>query len=70
MGHDGERVIDSVREVVDADGAQLVSNEIYRSGPDGRAVPATPLRAETLQDLIDAGLDAEAAGFTWWGAKQ
>ncbi|MFE5159060.1 CpaF family protein [Streptomyces sp. NPDC056697] len=66
----GKRVIDSVREVVDADGAQLVSNEIYRPGPDGRAVPATPLRAETLQDLIDAGLDAEAAGFTWWGAKQ
>ncbi|MEE4590982.1 ATPase, T2SS/T4P/T4SS family [Streptomyces sp. DSM 41524] len=67
---EGKRVIDSVREVVDADGPQLVSNEIYRPGPDGRAVPATPLRAETLQDLIGAGLDAEAAGFTWWGADR
>ncbi|TMU98232.1 ATPase, T2SS/T4P/T4SS family [Streptomyces sp. DASNCL29] len=67
---EGRRVIDSVREVVDADGPQLVSNEIYRPGPDGRAVPATPLRAETLQDLIGAGLDAEAAGFTWWGADR
>ncbi|MER8156876.1 ATPase, T2SS/T4P/T4SS family [Streptomyces sp. NPDC094472] len=67
---EGKRVIDSVREVVDADGPQLVSNEIYRPGPDGRAVPATPLRAETLQDLIGAGLHAEAAGFTWWGADR
>ncbi|MBO3682707.1 CpaF family protein [Streptomyces sp. NEAU-YJ-81] len=65
---EGKRVIDSVREVVDADGPQLVSNEIYRPGPDGRAVPATPPRAETLHDLIGAGLDAQAAGFTWWGA--
>ncbi|MCQ6246182.1 ATPase, T2SS/T4P/T4SS family [Streptomyces malaysiensis] len=67
---EGKRVIDSVREVVDADGPQLVSNEIYRPGPDGRAVPATPLRAETLHDLIGAGLDAEAVGFTWWGADR
>ncbi|MFI0769227.1 CpaF family protein [Streptomyces sp. NPDC021218] len=66
----GRRVIDSVREVVDADGAQLVSNEIYRPGPDGRAVPATPLRAEMLQDLADAGLDTEAAGPAWWGSSR
>jgi pilus assembly protein CpaF len=65
---EGRRAIDSVREVVDADGPQLVSNEIYRPGPDGRAVPATPLRTETLHDLIAAGLDAEAAGLHWWGA--
>ncbi|MGO4430991.1 ATPase, T2SS/T4P/T4SS family, partial [Streptomyces sp. MCAF7] len=41
---EGRRAIGSVREVVDADGPQLVSNEIYRPGPEGRAVPATPLR--------------------------
>ncbi|MGO4747487.1 CpaF family protein [Streptomyces sp. 2MCAF27] len=65
---EGRRAIGSVREVVDADGPQLVSNEIYRPGPEGRAVPATPLRTETLHDLIAAGLDAEAAGLHWWGA--
>ncbi|WP_436850213.1 CpaF family protein [Streptomyces monashensis] len=64
----GRRVIDSVREVVDADGAQIVSNEVYRPGPDGRAVPATPLRTETLNDLVAAGLDARDAAGQWWGA--
>ncbi|MGW3627535.1 CpaF family protein [Streptomyces sp. NPDC000880] len=64
----GRRVIDSVREVIDADGAQIVSNEVYRPGPDGRAVPATPLRTETLDDLVAAGLDAQGAAFQWWGA--
>ncbi|MCR8573578.1 CpaF family protein [Streptomyces sp. Isolate_219] len=62
----GRRVIDSVREVIDADGAQVISNEVYRPGPDGRAVPATPLRTETLRDLAAAGLESEAA-FPSWG---
>ncbi|MFD7712130.1 CpaF family protein [Streptomyces sp. NPDC059786] len=64
----GRRVIDSVREVIDADGRQVVSNEVYRPGPDGHAVPATPLRTETLDALIAAGLDAQGAAVQWWGA--
>ncbi|MFE6287857.1 CpaF family protein [Streptomyces sp. NPDC057877] len=64
----GRRVIDSVREVIDADGAQIVSNEVFRPGPDGRAVPATPPRTETLHGLLAAGLDARGAAFPWWGA--
>ncbi|MER6062416.1 ATPase, T2SS/T4P/T4SS family [Streptomyces sp. NPDC001792] len=64
----GRRVIDSVREVIDADGAQIVSNEVYRPGTDGRAVPATPPRTETLNDLVAAGLDAREAAYQWWGA--
>ncbi|MGH4029353.1 CpaF family protein [Actinomycetota bacterium Odt1-20B] len=64
----GRRVIDSVREVVDADGAQIVSNEVYRPGPEERAVPATPLRAQTLDDLVAVGLDARHAASQWWGA--
>ncbi|MGW1913156.1 CpaF family protein [Streptomyces sp. NPDC002076] len=64
----GRRVIDSVREVIDADGAQIVSNEVYRPGPDGHAVPATPPRTETLNDLVAAGLDAREAAYQWWGA--
>ncbi|WP_405408572.1 CpaF family protein [Streptomyces decoyicus] len=63
----GRRVIDSVREVIDADGAQVVSNEVYRPGPDGRAVLATPLRTETLHDLAAAGLAAEGVAFPSWG---
>lgn len=62
------RVVDSVREVVDADGSQVISNEIYQPGPDGRAMPATPLRADTLQDLIDAGLDVHGSTYQQWGA--
>jgi hypothetical protein len=50
-------VVSSVREVVDADGAQISSNEIYRPGPDGAAVVGAPMRSDTLDDLITAGLD-------------
>lgn len=49
------RFVSSVREVVDAEGVQVISNEIYRPGPDRRAVPASPLRTETLDDLIQCG---------------
>ena len=49
------RFVSWVREVVDADGVQVVSNEIYRPGPDRRAVPASPLRTETLDELIRCG---------------
>ncbi|GGU39753.1 CpaF family protein [Lentzea flava] len=52
------RVVSSIREVVDADGPQIVSNEVYRPGPDRRAQPVPgALRTETLDDLVDAGLD-------------
>jgi len=54
---DGTRVVSSVREVVDADGENIISNEVYRPGPDRRAVPATQLRGETLEQLMDAGFN-------------
>jgi pilus assembly protein CpaF len=62
------RVVSSVREVVDADGAQISSNEIYRPGPDGGAVVGAPMRSDTLDDLVAAGLDptvlrGDAAGW-------
>ncbi|WP_199550349.1 CpaF family protein [Streptomyces sp. N35] len=66
---DKARVVSSVREIVDADGAQIVSNEIYRPGPDGRAAPATPLRAEVLDELVEAGLDADLVREHWWRAS-
>ena len=53
----GRRAVASIREVVDAEGPQISSNEIFRPGVDGRAVVGVPLRAESLDDLIGAGLD-------------
>jgi Flp pilus assembly CpaF family ATPase len=49
------RFVASVREVVDAEGVQVVSNEVYRPGPDRRAVPAAPLRPETVEELVAFG---------------
>ncbi|MBV9444553.1 MAG: Flp pilus assembly complex ATPase component TadA, partial [Streptosporangiaceae bacterium] len=63
------RVVSSIREVVGADGAHIISNEVYRPGPDRRALPVPgALRTDTLDDLIAYGLDPEVleqpAG--WW----
>jgi Flp pilus assembly CpaF family ATPase len=55
-----DRFISSVREVVDAEGVQIVSNEIYRPGSDRRARPAAPLRAETVAELRQFGFDITA----------
>jgi pilus assembly protein CpaF len=64
----GRRFVSSVREVVDADGAMVVSNEIFRPGADGRAVPGVPMRAETTDDLIQVGFDPELLQRPggWW----
>ncbi|CAO5240101.1 pilus assembly protein CpaF [Frankia sp. AgKG'84/4] len=53
----GRRVVGSVREVTGADGLMVTSNEVWRPGPDGAAVPGAPLRAQTAAD-IDAALTA------------
>ena len=53
---DGKRVVSSIREVVDADERQIVSNAVYRPGPDRRAVPGAPWRTETADELAAAGL--------------
>ncbi|HEX6401696.1 MAG TPA: ATPase, T2SS/T4P/T4SS family [Pseudonocardiaceae bacterium] len=63
------RVGSSIREVVGADGAHVISNEVYRPGPDRRARPvAGTLRTDTLDDLIDGGLDPGALEqpADWW----
>ena len=51
------RFVSSVREVVDAEGPMVVSNEVFRPGPDGRAVPGAPLRNDTLDQLVAVGFD-------------
>jgi pilus assembly protein CpaF len=51
------RYVASVREVIDAEGPMVTSNEIFRPGPDGRAVPGAPIRNDTLDQLAEAGFD-------------
>jgi len=58
LAQDGDRrYVASVREVVDAEGPMVVSNEIFRPGPDGRAVPGAPMRNDTLDQLTAVGFD-------------
>jgi pilus assembly protein CpaF len=63
---DGTRVVGSVREVIDSDGEHIVSNEVYRPGPDQRAMPATALRGATLDRLIAAGFDPALTDTDRW----
>jgi Flp pilus assembly CpaF family ATPase len=65
----GQRTVDSVREIAGTDGAQVLSNEIYRPGPDGRAVPGTPLESAAAEELTAHGLDVDAFQAQWWGAS-
>ncbi len=51
------RYVSSVREVRHAEGGDVVSNEVFRSGPDGRAVPAGTMSHATLERLEAAGYD-------------
>ena len=61
------RFVSSIREVVDSDGMQIVSNEIFRPGADRSAVPAAPLRSETLEELMNCGYEpAEFAESRSW----
>jgi pilus assembly protein CpaF len=57
---DGVRRIASIREVLDADGTQIISNEVFRPGPDGAAVPGFPFRDTTLTLLEQFGYGQSA----------
>ena len=64
----GRRFVSSVREVVDADGPMVVSNEVFRPDFEGRAVPGVSLRTDTLDELVEVGFDPgllEHPG-GWW----
>jgi Flp pilus assembly CpaF family ATPase len=63
---DGTRVVSSIRQVLETDGTQVPSNEIYRPGPDRRATQAAPMRADTLEHLITAGLDPDLLDKDRW----
>ncbi|MEV0005953.1 ATPase, T2SS/T4P/T4SS family [Micromonospora sp. NPDC050980] len=63
---DGTRVLSSIRQVLETDGTQVPSNEIYRPGHDRRAVLAAPMRTDTFEELTAAGLDAGALARDRW----
>jgi Flp pilus assembly CpaF family ATPase len=52
------RQVTSVREVVDAEGSMIVSNEVWKAAQDGRARPSTPLRDATASALARSGYDS------------
>jgi Flp pilus assembly CpaF family ATPase len=66
---DGERVATSVREITGGtETGQVVSNEIWRPGPTGRAVPAAPPTDELSRSLEAHGFRPmdHAAAEGWW----
>ena len=58
------RFVTSVREVVDAEEVHVISNEIYRPGPDRRGVAASPLRPTTLRELTVFGYEPPVYGLS------
>jgi pilus assembly protein CpaF len=52
-----QRYVSSVREVVDAEGLQVISNEVYRVDPFTGAVSGAPFRSETLEELVNYGFE-------------
>jgi pilus assembly protein CpaF len=60
MGGRHRRFVSSVREVLDADGQMVISNEVFQPGPDGRAVPGAPIRCQ--EDLARNGYGRVYAG--------
>ena len=66
-----QRFVSSVREIVDAEGPQVISNEIFpRPGRGPHAEVGAPLRPETFRDLVrDTGyepvIDQESAEGVW-----
>jgi hypothetical protein len=62
---DGTRVVSSVREVVGSEDGQVQSNEVYRPGPDRRAVPASRFSDQNMDLLVAQGLNPTALDERW-----
>ncbi|WP_084469187.1 CpaF family protein [Nocardiopsis trehalosi] len=60
----GNRVVTSIREVVGAEGQNVVSNEIYRRDRAGDVVPAAPPSPATVDTLAEAGFDVSQLSVT------
>ena len=57
-----ERRVASVREVVDSEGANIISNEIFTSNSRGELVQAFPLRESTRELLSSFNYDGSDDG--------
>jgi Flp pilus assembly CpaF family ATPase len=65
-GPAGSRVVSSVLEVAGAEGNQIATNEIFRPGPDKRAVPSgVPPSHHLYEDLVAAGAPHNLFGGGW-----
>lgn len=63
---DGTRVVSSIREITGSDGDQIISNEIFRPGPDKRAVPYSQLSGDGLNRLAAVGFDVNLLDRDGW----
>jgi pilus assembly protein CpaF len=60
----GRRVVASIREVTGFNGAQVLSDEIFKPDRHGRAVPAgIPISEDVRNRLAEAGFDESLGGF-------
>ncbi|MEO8698030.1 MAG: ATPase, T2SS/T4P/T4SS family [Acidimicrobiales bacterium] len=55
------RFVASIRQVVGADGRQVITNELYAPGPDGRAVAAMPIPRDLADQLMAHGHEPEGS---------
>lgn len=62
-GSSRSRFVSSIREVVDAEGVHVISNEVFAPGRDRRATPAAPLREATLRELEECGYRSRSPAF-------
>ncbi|HVC71816.1 MAG TPA: ATPase, T2SS/T4P/T4SS family [Acidimicrobiales bacterium] len=51
------RYVASVREVVDAEGLQVISNEVYTARHGTGQMPSAPFRSTTLDELVEHGFE-------------
>ncbi len=61
-----DRFISSIREVEGIQDGEIVSNEVWRRGPDGHSGPHDPFTEDTLRRLEEAGFNADAWGSEEW----
>ncbi len=62
------RWVSSVRQVVGVDGSNVVTNELFRPGPEGRAVPGVPVPHDLADVLTAHGWDPSLQDRPegWW----
>ncbi|MEY4165326.1 MAG: hypothetical protein RL419_1168, partial [Actinomycetota bacterium] len=66
----GVRRVRSIREVVDTDGLQIISNEVFSATDDGPCRRAYPLRDKTAALLEAHGYQPQTSvSFRQWGAQ-